>query len=214
MTKKQPQLEDGFVRIVSELVDQFCRRNFNGAEWRVLWAVIRKTYGFNKREDVIAYSQFVKLTGLHHRAVGRTLKALKLKNVLIVTEARVGNSYRLNKNYSDWIVADLLLPETKENQPEKLSTGSNSASGKIVGGVVAPHAGMVVAPLCVKGGSSSGTHNRQKTIDNTVFQVSELKKEIETLSKIGWDGQKIKGHLINTRGISESDVDKAMGKEF
>lgn len=76
-----PQLEDGYTRIANELLEAICKFPFNGSQFRILLFLIRKTYGWHKTTDKIAYSQWVKGTGLNIRTIRRELKNLKEMNV-------------------------------------------------------------------------------------------------------------------------------------
>lgn len=44
-----PQLEDGFMRVANGIVDNICKLSLNGTEQKVIWCVIRYTYGFNRK---------------------------------------------------------------------------------------------------------------------------------------------------------------------
>lgn len=60
----------------------------------------RKTYGYNKKEDWIANSQFSEATGIPRPHVTRTLSALKKK--MVVTSR--GKKLSVNKEYKEWRV--------------------------------------------------------------------------------------------------------------
>jgi phage replication O-like protein O len=205
----QPQVENGFIRIARELVDEFCRRCFNGQEWRILWAIMRKTYGYNKREDVIALSQFQKITGMDRKSVTRTLKVLKTNRVLIVRVSKEGNIYRINKNYPDWVVAKLPLQKLYT-----VSTGrGETASGETAPGVGASPRKEVGATPCVEPRGETAPHNRQ--IDNRqgTSLSFDIKTEIKNLKNLGFDNLQIKQNLM-MREIPEIDIDEALGKKF
>jgi len=78
-----PQIEDGYVKIADELAEAFARYRISGEEWQVLWAILRKTYGWNKKEDWISLSQFQELTGIKRPNIIRALKKLIQKNIVI-----------------------------------------------------------------------------------------------------------------------------------
>lgn len=205
-----PQLENGYIRIARELADQFCRRDFNGQEWRILWAVIRKTYGYNKREDVIPFTQFQQITGMDRKSVTRTIKSLRIKKVLVCKESRDGNIYRINKDYKTWVVAELPLSK-------KLSTVSTgrgeTASGETAPGVGASPCVEVGATLCVEGRGETAPLNIQ--IDNRqgTFEISDLKTEAQDRRKLGAKDIEIKKIFLG-RGIPEAMIDEVLGKEF
>lgn len=93
-----PQTEDGYTKIANELLDAICRLHISGNEYSYLHALIRKTYGYNKKEDWITNSQIASLTGMNRVRVSEAKK--KLVDLQIVTENR--NKISLQKDYSKW----------------------------------------------------------------------------------------------------------------
>jgi phage replication O-like protein O len=105
MTIDNPQLEeDGHLKIVMPIVDQFQRYRLSGVEWQILWVVFRKTYGWQKTSDGIALSQFVKATGLKKQHCWRAIQSLKAKNILLVTKNDYKRyvTYKFNKRFKTW----------------------------------------------------------------------------------------------------------------
>lgn len=101
-----PQKENGYVPIANELIENLVKTTLLGSEFRVLFFFIRKTYGFNKKEDKISLTQFEKGTRLSRPTVVKTLKNLVVKNILVKTAKLV---YSLNKDWEKWIVNTALL---------------------------------------------------------------------------------------------------------
>lgn len=93
-----PQCEDGYTRIANELLEAMCALRLNGQQWRVLMTIIRKTYGWNQKEDWISGSQIAQMTGLHRPHVCRALKALLAARVILRDGRRVG----VQKDYTAW----------------------------------------------------------------------------------------------------------------
>jgi len=104
MENKQqtPQLENGYLRIANEIVDKLCSYRLSGEEWMVLLTILRKTYGFQKKEDVISLSQFFKATGLAKPSICRAINKLVKKKV--INKKATGNSYSycFNKIFTTW----------------------------------------------------------------------------------------------------------------
>src|SRR4051812_47301547 len=94
-----PQKENGYVPIANELVDALGRDRISGECWQILLIILRKTYGFNKKEDTIAISQFVEATGLKKQNAWRSLD--KLIECGIVIKSDYGK-LRFNKVYTEW----------------------------------------------------------------------------------------------------------------
>jgi len=108
---KTPQLENGFMRLATELTCQLQKTHLSGNEWQVLWVVFCKTYGWNKKEDFISLTQFQNETGLRRNKVTEALQKLVLKKVLLINKDTYINSYKFNKNYTEWHI-DKLVPKT------------------------------------------------------------------------------------------------------
>jgi phage replication O-like protein O len=100
---KSPQLEDGLTPIANELVEAFCTINLSAYEHRILWFIIRKTYGFHKKTDRISYSQFEDGTGIDRRHVCRILSGLKKRHIIICSGAGYALEYGIQKDYDLWI---------------------------------------------------------------------------------------------------------------
>jgi len=94
-----PQLENGFTPIAHEIIEQLVRVKMSGTEWQYVMCIIRKTYGFRKKEDWITNSQIVKMTGLKKERVSEAKNRLLARN--IVTENR--NKISLQKDWEEWI---------------------------------------------------------------------------------------------------------------
>ena len=67
---------------------------------QVVFAIMRKTYGYNKKEDYIAHSQIIEMTGIAKGNVSRSLSKMITLKIVIKSD----NKLRLNKNYDEWIV--------------------------------------------------------------------------------------------------------------
>lgn len=99
-----PQIEDGHIVLANEIVEQFCKHRISGEEWLVLWSIIRKTYGWKKKEDRIALSQFAVMTGLKRQTVLRAINKLSSKKIIAVIKNDDSgiNIYSFNKNFDQW----------------------------------------------------------------------------------------------------------------
>ena len=53
-----PQLKDGYVAIANEIMDALAHIRIPGEARQVLDVILRKTYGWKKKEDEISLSQF------------------------------------------------------------------------------------------------------------------------------------------------------------
>ena len=98
-----PQKEDGYVPIANELVEQFAKLNLCAYEWRTLWVLWRKTWGWHKKQDQISVTQFQKLKGLDRPHQYRSLKSLQEKGI-VGTYKGTSNVviYYFIKDYAKW----------------------------------------------------------------------------------------------------------------
>lgn len=117
-----PQTENGNFQIANELAEAFCRVNLSAYESRILWAIIRKTYGWKKKSDRISYTQFEEITGLNRWHVSRALQSLISRN--IVTRSGTGYKlyYAVQKDYDKW----QSLPIKVTNKSKKIVTYSGN----------------------------------------------------------------------------------------
>jgi len=99
-----PQVENGHIDIANEIAEALARINLPGREMRCLWVIFRKTYGWHKKSDLIALSQFSLMTGLSRQVVCKVLKSLLSKKIIGVDKNDNSqiNLYRFNKNFDEW----------------------------------------------------------------------------------------------------------------
>jgi phage replication O-like protein O len=70
---------------------------------QLLWVILRKTYGWHKKEDEIALSQFSDMTGISKPHVIRYLKKLLHKKVIAIAQKGNGTTkYSINKDFDTW----------------------------------------------------------------------------------------------------------------
>lgn len=106
--KSSPQIEDGYTRLANELLDAIIRYPFSSREYSIVMAIIRVTYGYNKKEDAISGWQLSEMTGIDRSHVSKTIQELIAKNVIIKSDrCRISHgqqvpSLALNKDYKTW----------------------------------------------------------------------------------------------------------------
>ena len=98
------QLDNGYTKIANEIMDALCMSRIPGEQRQCLDFIIRKTYGFNKKEDIISNGQFCKATGLKKPSVCRAINGLIAKNIVTKKANNTIPSYRFNKNYKKWVL--------------------------------------------------------------------------------------------------------------
>ena len=107
-----PQRENGYTAIANEIMDALCRMHPGGSEGQVLWAILRKTYGWGKRSDRISISQLSEITGLARRTVIYALQNLEAKKMVVVTRSRIDarndvNVIEFQKDHELWVVQEI-----------------------------------------------------------------------------------------------------------
>lgn len=106
---ENPQKEYGYIPIANEIVEALVNYPFNGTELRIVLFVLRRTWGFGKKEDWISLSQFEEALGIHRMNVCRALNSLVAKQLLVAEKLPYKTVYGFNKLYSQWLVAKRLL---------------------------------------------------------------------------------------------------------
>lgn len=159
-----PQAEDGHVDISNELVEALAKIYLNPSESRVLWAILRKTYGWHKKYDRISYTQFENLTGMNRRHIYDALKSLIQRKIV----TRRGNNYQLEygiqKNYECW----QKLPVGATNRLKNLPSSPVEATKEIVtrrGNTPLPVEATKSLPI------EANTKEKKETIQKKIYKI-------------------------------------------
>lgn len=156
-----PQKENGHIDIANELVEKLATLHMSGNEWMIWWVVLRKTWGWQKKEDRISLTQFQKSTGLSRPSVVLAIERLVAKNVLVAKPLPLGKEFSFNKDYETW-------------------TSSEKATSSIINTkvVAKPLPSIVAKPLHTITTTTKDTI--QKTITTNV--VTERSSDIDEVS--------------------------------
>jgi len=99
------QKEKGYTGIANELLESLVKADLLGSEFRIVLFVIRKTYGFQKKYDIISLTQFEKGTGVGRPTIVKGLKNLLDKRILVKTPLPNGkHAFSYQKDYDKWVV--------------------------------------------------------------------------------------------------------------
>lgn len=99
--QEQPRvadLDDGYTKLANELLESLSCCNLTARQFRVMLALIRKTYGFGKKNDRITDSQLSEITGLSRQNVNKAKNELISMNYIV----KDGNKIGVNKEVSVW----------------------------------------------------------------------------------------------------------------
>jgi len=116
-----PQVENGYTRIANELLEALAKIRIPGEARQVFDVIMRKTYGFQKKSDPIALTQFTIATGLSKVAVCKALRKLIELNVITKKGNEIALEYEINKHYGEWkpLPKKVTLPKKVINVTKK-----------------------------------------------------------------------------------------------
>jgi DNA-binding transcriptional MocR family regulator len=111
--------ESNWCPVPNDIVERLMVTHLKPNESRVLWVLIRKTFGFRhlnsksgklrKKMDAIALSQFADAAQIHRANVRRALRGLKKRRIISVVSRGRGttHTYGLNFAISQWVVESI-----------------------------------------------------------------------------------------------------------
>tara|TARA_Y100001968_G_scaffold158062_1_gene144443 strand:- start:34240 stop:35037 length:798 start_codon:yes stop_codon:yes gene_type:complete len=93
-------IDNGYDRLAHDLTNALARNysSLSGCEYQVVFALISKTFRFQKSSDWIANIQLCEITGMSDAHISKTLRSLKAKNVVIKQGKKTG----INPVISEW----------------------------------------------------------------------------------------------------------------
>ena len=98
--RRVADLDDGFTRLANMLLEEYAGADLTKRQFKVLLAVLRLTYGWNKPMDRIANSQIAQIARLPEKRVSEARVQLVGMNLL----TQVGRSIGPNKNTAEWLL--------------------------------------------------------------------------------------------------------------
>ena len=159
MANPQP---DKYTKISNELLDALIRYRIPGEQMQVFLFIMRKTYGYNKKQDAIALSQFVDATGIKKANVSRAIKGLLSKKIIIIKKDNgIAHVYEIIKDYEKWEpLSKKITIIKKDNLPlsKKSTTKDNTTKDS--------------KDLC----DSSESPDQQTLFDEIILPVKQIPK--------------------------------------
>lgn len=138
---KSPQVEDGHIKIANELFEAIMAFPFKQTTLRVLLAVLRKTYGYGKKEDDLSASQVGLLLGdMKRQHITTALNELAAMGVISKRPGRYGSLVGINKDYSQWVASP------KSGQVNEFRTSPNLGQVNEIRASASPKSGQVDSP--------------------------------------------------------------------
>lgn len=133
------QLENGYTKIANEILDHIARTKLNGSQFRIVMAIFRYTYGFNRKEHPMSIGFLAEATDMNRRQVQRELTTLIDAGIIkIVKESTFSSPAVLsfNKYFDQWCL--------NRQQVTEQTTGDGTDNQTDVGLDVTPGDGLDV----------------------------------------------------------------------
>ncbi len=119
---KSVQLENGYTRLANELLEAITISRFNATQLKIILCVIRRTYGFQKKESELSITFISRATGISKRYVAQEINHLISSKILIVSKEYTMKSSRrlkLNKNYIEWETYRGIVPQVSNSSTDE-----------------------------------------------------------------------------------------------
>ena len=94
-----PQLDNGYIKIANTIMSELAKIRIPGQARQVLDFILRKTYGWNKKTDVISLSQFAEGTGLSKSSICKSLNKLLEMNLITKKGSAMSYFTQLGNDY-------------------------------------------------------------------------------------------------------------------
>lgn len=102
----KPEIDYQFTPIPSEALERLAEQGLAGREFRIIFVLWRKTWGWSKEAEKIPMSQFHKYTGIDRRKCHAILTGLVNKRIIKKSVTARGDRkiamYQFNEIYSEW----------------------------------------------------------------------------------------------------------------
>ncbi|EKB4923041.1 replication protein, partial [Escherichia coli] len=111
-------LDDGYARLSNMLIEAYSGADLTKRQFKVLLAILRKTYGWNKPMDRITDSQLSEITKLPVKRCNEAKLELVRMNII----KQQGGMFGPNKNISEWCIPqnEGKSPKTRDKTSLKL----------------------------------------------------------------------------------------------
>ena len=121
---EDPKLGEGYTRIVNELIEALAQANLASRHFRVMFAIIRQTYGWQKTRDRISSGQLASLTGMSRQNAYKAMRDLLHMNLIHRID---GSTVRINTRVATWNL-EARPRQTRQGPPKSVTDGDDSQS--------------------------------------------------------------------------------------
>lgn len=133
-----PQKENGHVSVANDIWEALCRADIPGRQRRVLDVIIRKTWGWNKKHDLIPLSQLSEMTGIRRPHVCQLLNWLKAANMIVRDDT---GKTSIQKDYEAWLVPPKGVPPKGLGSPARGTSRRRKSASPAEGNLLVPPEG-------------------------------------------------------------------------
>jgi phage replication O-like protein O len=189
------QVENGsYTRIHNKILELLATARLSPVEFRIVLFIMRKTYGFQKKTDIISISQFQSNCNASHDKIIKSIH--NLERLKVITREPAGKqmfSYGFNKYFEQW------LPETFEsrrpNQADNFITSTPKETSPIKG-TSNPDDTSTSNPNDTGTSNPNGTHKRKKETIKEIPDNNSHQLIFSALSRVCKVDPKLKGGMI------------------
>jgi len=103
MRKGKPELDDGYFRLSNEFYDALYVFRLKPTQHIVFGVLVKKIWGWGKKEDDISLSQLSIMTRLSESHISLALNSLESLNLISKKRSRYGQLISINKYYKTWV---------------------------------------------------------------------------------------------------------------
>lgn len=106
MAQASPQVEDGYTRIADEYLEALVAADYPASVLRFVLAVVRETWGWQRKEAAIPTKRFMVLLEVGRRRVYQIRDDAVRHNLIECDEGEHSDTpvYRVQKHWTDWLV--------------------------------------------------------------------------------------------------------------
>lgn len=122
---------NGFTQIPNEILEALCKVNLSPYESRVLLYLMRKTFGWHKKMDRIALSQYSEDLRIDRRLVHRTLRRLSSRQMIVIRrDDRNSISYGFQEDIENWKGSSPKMPVISSDDKTVISADTHKINRK------------------------------------------------------------------------------------
>lgn len=122
--RKVAELEDGYAKLSNMLLEAYAGADLTKRQFKVLLAILRKTYGWNKAMDRISDSQIAEIAKLPVKRCNET----KLQLVRMGLIKQQGGMFGPNKNINEWFIPQIEVVSLKTGDKTSLKSRESHPS--------------------------------------------------------------------------------------